>query len=94
MLKKEKNTMDILTKGDVIVNKIKIGDIQYEFEYGCCIRSRVIKEPTFGKNSGRWYWQNENAMTGDVIKYSVDPSFPQYAPNIYTSEVYKGCVMM
>jgi hypothetical protein len=29
--------MDVTTKGNVVANKIKVGDIHYEFEYGCAI---------------------------------------------------------
>lgn len=31
------------TKGNVIVEKIKIGDIHYEYEYGIGIKSEVNK---------------------------------------------------
>lgn len=38
--------MATLTKGNVIVEDIKIGDIQYEHEYGVGIKSVVIELPT------------------------------------------------
>lgn len=33
------------TKGNIIVEDIKVGDIQYEFEYGMGIKSEVVTLP-------------------------------------------------
>jgi len=30
----------VFTRGDVEVQNIKLGDIQYEFDYGRCIKSK------------------------------------------------------
>ena len=35
------------TKGNVIVENIKIGDIHYEFEYGIGIKTEVISIPEY-----------------------------------------------
>lgn len=79
---------DILTKGNVIVNKIKVGDIHYEFEYGVGIKCEVLTIPvTDGK--GYWTWRSKNVNTGKYIEYGVTEGLAHYSSNLYDYEAYK-----
>jgi hypothetical protein len=49
--------MDVMTKGNVIVNKIKVGDIHYEYEYGYVIKCEVITLP-INDGDGYWTWRS------------------------------------
>lgn len=82
--------MDIMTKGNVIVNKIKVGDIHYEFEYGYGIKCEVITLPT-NDGDGYWTWKSRNVNTGKEINYGVRENMSHYAPNLYDYEAYSGC---
>lgn len=82
--------MDIMTKGNVIVNKIKVGDIHYEFEYGCVIKCEVITLPT-NDDDGYWTWKSRNVNTGKEIEYGVREGMSHYAPNLYDYEAYAEC---
>ena len=82
--------MKTLTKGDVIVEEIEVGDIHYEFEYGFFIKSKVITKPVLSE--GVYTWKSINVLTGGTIDYLVNTTAPScYAVNLYTSEVYGGC---
>jgi hypothetical protein len=78
------------TKGDVIVEEIKVGDVLYEFEYGFCIKSIVKTLPTQNEDS-LWSWVSENVTTGKTIEYSVHPDYSHYGPNLYNTMSYDGC---
>ena len=78
---------DVLTKGNVIVNKIKVGDIHYEYEYNIGIKSKVITEPKRDEN-GYWTWQSVNTKTGAVINYGVSEGMSHYSSNLYDYEAY------
>lgn len=82
----------VRTKGDVVVDNIKIGDILYEFGYGVFIESEVISTPVpeRRKDYVYWTWQSRNTLTGEIINYGVSDIYPQYAPNIYTSKINLG----
>lgn len=82
------------TKGNVIVENIKIGDIHYEFEYGVGIKSKVITLPVREENSdgeGYWTWQSEQISNGNIINYGVNEKYAHYSPNLYDYEAYGGC---
>lgn len=80
--------MATLTKGDVIVEDIKIGDIQYEYEYSIGIKSVVIELPTRSED-GYWTWRNKNFYNEEhIITYGVREGLSHYGPNLYTSETY------
>jgi hypothetical protein len=80
--------MDILTKGNVIVNKIKVGDIHWEYDWGSCIKSTVITKPEINKD-GNWIWESKEAVTGKTINYLVNPNYPScYAVNLYDYPAY------
>ena len=80
--------MDVLTKGNVVVNKIKVGDIHYEFEYNCGIKVRIISEPKRDEN-GYWSWQSVNLKTGKMIDYGVSEGMSHYSSNLYDYEAYE-----
>jgi len=82
-----------LTKGNVIVEDIKVGDVHFEFEYNCYIKSEVISLPK--KNAeGNWVWQSKNLKSGSVIDYMVNPKYSHYAAKLYDYEAYSGCTQI
>jgi hypothetical protein len=83
----------IFTKGDVEVQGIKIGDIHYEYEYGCCIKTKVLTVPQRNEY-GQWEWKSERLSNGEVINYAVHEEYLHYAPNLYNYEAYSGCKMI
>ena len=83
----------IRTKGNVIVDNIKNGDIHYEFEYGLKTVSQVIEAP---KSETRdtdvyWSWKSKNLLSDEVINYGVSDKYSHYGPNLYDYEAYIGC---
>lgn len=58
----------IRTKGNVEVDKIKIGDIHYEFAYRFFVKVEVIELPK-EEEPGYWTWKSRNLKTdmGDQI---------------------------
>lgn len=81
--------MSTLTKGNVIVENIKVGDIHYEFDLGLGIKCEVTEAPK--KNElGQWVWKSRSCKTGVIIRYMVDPSVPSHnSVNLYDYEAYK-----
>jgi hypothetical protein len=77
------------TRGDVIVEDIKVGDIHYEYDMGIGIKSKVLTKPTKDEN-GSWVWKSENLKSGGVIDYLVCPDYPHYSVKLYTYEAYSG----
>jgi hypothetical protein len=82
------------TKGNLIVENIKIDDVHYEFAHGFCIKTKVISLPKLDKTGKAWTWKAEKLLDGSTIRYLVDPKYPHYAPNIYDYEAYSGCKMV
>jgi len=80
--------MKTYTKGGLLIEEIKIGDIHYEYDYGRGIKCEVITLPILNE-SGQYEWNSVNVNTGDNINYLVDPKFPHYSPNLYNYEAYK-----
>lgn len=80
--------MKTYTKGNVIVEEIKVGDIHYEYEYGLGIKSEVITLPTLNE-SGQYEWKSRNVKTDKVINYLVGPKYSRYSANLYDYEAYK-----
>lgn len=76
------------TKGNVIVEDIKIGDIHYEYEMGLGIKCEVITLPTNNKD-GQWEWKSKNVKSGKIIDYLVDPKYSHYSANLYDYEAYQ-----
>ena len=80
--------MATLTKGNVIVEDIKIGDVHYEFEYNIGIKSKVLTLPK-QNNDGIWEWTSENLISGEIIRYTVNPKFSgDYSINLYDYDAY------
>jgi hypothetical protein len=81
------------TKGNVIVENIKIGDIHWEFDYGCSIKSEVVSLPTPEKRDDDtyWTWTSRNLRNGEIIDYGVSDKYAHYGPNLYDYEAYSGC---
>lgn len=75
------------TKGNVIVENIKVGDIHYEYDMGVGIKSKVITNPKKNEE-GNWVWESENTKTGNIINYLVNPDYPHYSVNLYDYEAY------
>ena len=76
------------TKGNVIVENIKVGDIHYEYEYNMGIKCEVMTLPKKDED-GNYIWESKNVNTGKIIKYSVNSKYPHYGPNLYDHEAYK-----
>lgn len=75
------------TKGNVIVEDIKIGDIHYEYDLGVGIKSQVLTLPILDEN-GNYTWKSKNLTSGLIIDYLVNPDYPHYSVNLYDFEAY------
>lgn len=80
----------VRTRGNVIVNDIKIGDIHYEYECGLCIKSEVISPPVRDEE-GYWSWKSKHLTTGNIIDYGVHEKYAHYSGKLYDYEAYGGC---
>lgn len=83
------------TKGNIVVENIKIGDIHYEFAYTSGIKVKVISLPV-RNDEGYWSWQSEvvsdnPVANGKIIDYGVTEGMAHYGPNLYDHEAYIGC---
>ena len=76
------------TKGNVVVDEIKVGDIHYEYEYGSGIKSEVLSLPVRDEDV-YWTWRSKNLISGNIIEYGVNEKYPQYSSNLYDYEAYK-----
>lgn len=81
--------MPTLTKGNVIVENIKVGDIHYEYGCGHCIESTVktLPMPNIQDDGILWQWHSETA-DGTIIDYAVHSKCSHYGPNLYDTDVY------
>lgn len=91
------------TKGNIIVEQIKIGDIHYEFEGNFVIKTKVITLPIRHNNftpeegqGGYWTWNSEiisddKQRNGEIVRYGVTEGLAHYGPNLYDYEAYVGC---
>jgi len=75
------------TKGNVIVEEIKVGDIHYQYDMmtGMNIKCKVLTKPT-QTEEGNWTWKSKNVYNGEEIDYLVSPKYSHYAPNLYDYE--------
>lgn len=78
----------IRTKGDVICDDIKIGDIHIENVYGQALKVQVITEPERFDNGGNdaYKWQSKvvgGRRDNEVIDYLVTSGFSHYGPELY-----------
>lgn len=80
------------TKGNVIVEDIKVGDIHYEYELGLGIKCEVLTLPVRNEfpneTAGYWSWTSKNLTTGRTIEYGVSEEYPHYGPNLYDYPAY------
>lgn len=76
------------TKGNIVVEEIKVGDMHYEYEYNCCIKTTVVTLPVRA-DSGKWTW-TAKTESGVEINYAVMEGYSHYAPNLYDYEAYKN----
>ena len=77
------------TKGDVIVEEIRVGDTHYEIEHMLGLEVEVVTLPKRSE-SGAWYWDSKHKATGRIIHYIVHPDYNHYAPKLYTFKAYEG----
>jgi len=82
----EENKGKTHTKGNIIVEDIKIGDIHYEFAYGFGIEVKVLSLPVMKDNC--FVWESKNVRSGAIVNYAVDPKYSHYGPNIYDYKAY------
>jgi hypothetical protein len=75
------------TKGNVIVEEIKIGDIHYEYELGIGIECEVVTKPKLDED-GNWVWRSKNVKSGNDIEYLVNPKYTHYSANLYDYKAY------
>lgn len=78
------------TRGNVIIENIKIGDIHYEFEYNMCIKSEVVTLPRLNEYE-QYEWQSKQLSNDRIINYLVDPEYSHYSAKLYDYEAYIGC---
>ena len=81
--------MTTQTKGNIVIENIKVGDILYEFDLGMACKSKVLTLPVKNED-GQWEWTSENLTTGEVINYLVDPEYVHYGPNLWDYNAYKA----
>lgn len=72
---------NVLTRGNVLANKVAVGDIHYEYMFGESVRVEVLTKPV-RDNDGLWTWTSKTDA-GEIIKYGVHEEYPQYAPKLY-----------
>jgi hypothetical protein len=80
---------DVKTRGNVIVNKIEIGDVLYEYALGSEIKSEVITKPQ-RDTDGYWTWKSKIISNGDIIDYGVHERYAHYGPKLYDHQAYIG----
>ncbi len=85
--------MKTYTKGNIIVEEIKLGDLIYEFGYGKFIQSEIITLPSKmeREDDNYWTWQSKNTLTNEIITYVVSDKYAHYGPELYNYPAYFGC---
>lgn len=81
------------TRGNIIIENIKVGDIHYEFYSGCYIKCIVISLPvsTEREDDIYWTWKSKHAISDKIIDYGVSSKYSHYGPNLYDYMAYPGC---
>lgn len=80
----------IKTKGNVEVDKIRVGDVHYEYgPMGMFIKVEVIELPAETKPQW-WSWKSKNVLTGKIVDYGVLEGHAHYAPELYDYEARTG----
>jgi len=79
------------TRGGIVLEDIKVGDIHYEFEYEVGIKCEVVTKPERTRRADGvfvWEWESKNVNTGQPISYYITEGYSHYGPNLYDYEVY------
>ena len=76
------------TKGDVIVEDIRIGDIHYGYLYNFGVKLQVLTRP-FINGDGNWEWKVRRISDGKILTYVVSTRYPHYSANLYTYKAYE-----
>ncbi len=79
-------TTKTFTKGNIIIENLKCGDVIYEFGYNMCIKSTITKEPTLV--DGIWYFDSLIEGKNETINYAQSTEYPHYGLNIYDCMAY------
>lgn len=77
----------LLTRGGIVIEDIKVGDIHYEFSGPFGIECRVSSKPELD-NDGNWIWESVNVRTNNKIKYFINPDYVHYSANLYDNIAY------
>jgi hypothetical protein len=85
--------MKTMTRGNVVIEEIQVGDIHYEYDGPRCCKSEVITKPTLNGNS--YTWQSKNLTSGEIIEYAINTTMPShYSLKLYDYEAYIGCKLV
>ena len=79
--------MQTNTQGNVVVEKIKVGDTHYEFDLGVGLKVRVLTMPV--KSRDQWLWKSEHISTGKIIDYVVTEGQSHFAPKLFDYIAFK-----
>lgn len=79
------------TKGNVIVEEIKVGDIHYEY-YGATELKTTVKtlpQKTEREDDNYWTW---TSLTDDGVEitYGISDKYAHYGPNVYDYRAYRN----
>lgn len=82
------------TRGDIIINDLKIGDIVWECEYGTCEAFEITTKPEVKDEV--WHWKARHCKTDKIIDYSMADANSengkynsQFGLKLYSYEAYK-----
>lgn len=78
-----------VTRGGVVIEDIKIGDIHYEAEFGVALKVEVITLPKKNEK-GQWVWKSKIVNKEEEVDYLVTPGLVHYGPNLYPAKDFKG----
>ena len=92
-LTKKKLKMKTTTRGNIVVEEIKVGDIHFEFSGKWCIKSEVLTEPKLD-GAGVYHWKSKNLTNGEEFEYMVNSLYPHYSMKLYDHEAYTGCTLV
>ena len=82
-----------LTRGNIIIENIVVGDIHYEYDYGTGMKVEVITKPV-RDDDGYWSWKSKHLSTGNIIDYGISEQYIYYGPKLYDYEAYDVDIMI
>lgn len=74
------------TRGNIIIEDIKVWDTMWECEYGACIEVEVLTLPELKED--QYTWKAKNKQTGDEIDYLMTIWLEHYSPALYSYKAY------